>query len=245
LFKKIDKKPFLIVIFLFSFLLASNQFITPKVVNAFKSQTIRRGATGDDVIELQSRLKYIGYFKGKVDGVFGWGTYWSLRNFQSAFGIKVDGIASTQTIKKLQKVTKYTATKPKAKPKSVASSNVPEGYSKNDINLMANAVYGESRGEPYTGQVAVAAVIINRVKSPVFPNSVSGVIYQPGAFTAVADGQINLTPNATAKKAVIDAINGWDPTSGCIYYFNPVTATSKWIWGRPQELTIGQHIFCK
>ena len=110
---------------------------------------------------------------------------------------------------------------------------------------MANAVYGESRGEPYTGQVAVAAVILNRTRHASFPHSVAGVIYQPGAFTAVSDGQINLTPNETAKKAVLDAINGWDPTGNCIYYFNPATATSKWIWSRPQVLTIGHHIFCK
>jgi N-acetylmuramoyl-L-alanine amidase len=237
------KKAIFISIILFAFLLTNNQFIPTNVVKAFKSQTIRKGATGDDVKELQSRLRYIGYFKGKVDGVFGWSTYWALRNFQSAFGLKVDGVASKQTIQKLEKVTKYTAKT--SKPSRVSSSNVPEGYSKNDINLMANAVYGESRGEPFTGQVAVAAVILNRVESPIFPNSVAGVIYQPGAFTAVSDGQINLTPNETAKKAVIDAINGWDPTSGCIYYFNPDTATSKWIWGRPQELTIGHHIFCK
>jgi N-acetylmuramoyl-L-alanine amidase len=109
---------------------------------------------------------------------------------------------------------------------------------------MANAVYGESRGEPYVGQVAVAAVILNRLHSPNFPNSVSGVIFQPGAFTAVADGQIWLTPNKTASKAVQDAVNGWDPTGGAIYYFNPDTATSAWIWSRPQIKTIGKHIFC-
>ncbi|MBW7457326.1 cell wall hydrolase, partial [Paenibacillus sepulcri] len=118
------------------------------------------------------------------------------------------------------------------------------GLSANDLKLMANAVYGESRGEPYVGQVAVAAVILNRVKSPSFPNSISGVIFQPGAFTAVADGQIWLTPNESATKAVNDAINGWDPSGGCTYYFNPETATSKWIWSRPQVKTIGKHIFC-
>ena len=117
--------------------------------------------------------------------------------------------------------------------------------SEQDLNLMANAVYGEARGEPYIGQVAVAAVILNRVESPSFPNTVSGVIFQPGAFTAVADGQIWLTPNETAKQAVRDALNGYDPTDGCIYYFNPETATSKWIWSRPQVKKIGKHIFCK
>lgn len=110
---------------------------------------------------------------------------------------------------------------------------------------MANAVYGEARGEPYIGQVAVAAVILNRLQHPSFPDTVAGVIFQPGAFTAVADGQIWLTPNETARKAVLDAINGWDPSGGAIYYFNPATATSAWIWSRPQIKRIGQHIFCK
>lgn len=119
------------------------------------------------------------------------------------------------------------------------------GFSENDIRLISNAVYGESRGEPYIGQIAVAAVILNRLEDKRFPNTVSGVIFQPGAFTAVADGQIYLTPNAKAKKAVMDAINGTDPTGGCNYYFNPVTATSKWIWSRPQVKKIGKHIFCR
>jgi N-acetylmuramoyl-L-alanine amidase len=110
---------------------------------------------------------------------------------------------------------------------------------------MANAVYGESRGEPYIGQVAVAAVILNRVSNPSFPNTVSGVIFEPGAFTAVSDGQIYLTPNETAKKAVLDAVNGWDPSESALYYFNPDTATSAWIWSRPQIKQIGRHIFCR
>lgn len=109
---------------------------------------------------------------------------------------------------------------------------------------MANAVFGEARGEPYEGQVAVAAVILNRLESPDFPNSISDIIFQPLAFTAVADGQIWLTPNERAKQAVLDAMNGWDPTENALYYFNPKTATSKWIWTRPQIKQIGQHIFC-
>lgn len=248
-----------------------NHYLPKKEVKAFSSQVIRRGSTGEDVRELQSRLQYIGYFKGKVDGVFGWNTYWALRNFQKAFGMPVDGVAGTKVKEKLLKATKYTAstsnppaskpstsnqTKPGTKPIATNMSykpdknkkptvNAPNGYSANDIKLMANAVYGESRGEPYIGQVAVAAVILNRVTSSSFPNSIAGVIYQPGAFTAVADGQINLTPNETAKKAVVDAIGGWDPTTGCIYYYNPKTATNQWIRNRPKILTIGQHIFCK
>ena len=114
-----------------------------------------------------------------------------------------------------------------------------------DIQLMARAINGEARGEPYSGQVAVAAVVLNRVRSSSFPNTVSGVIYQRGAFDVVSDGQINLTPNDTARKAAQDALNGWDPSYGAIYYFNPSTATNKWIWSRPMTVTIGKHRFCK
>ena len=114
-----------------------------------------------------------------------------------------------------------------------------------DLQLMARAINGEARGEPYEGQVAVGAVILNRVKSSKFPNTIAGVIYQSGAYTCVDDGQINLEANSQSKKAAQDAINGWDPTSGCVYYFNPDTATSGWIWSRPQVMTIGKHIFCK
>ncbi|WP_245837393.1 spore cortex-lytic enzyme [Virgibacillus phasianinus] len=232
-------------------------------VYAFTQQVIQQGAVGDDVIELQSRLQYIGYYNGEIDGVFGWGTYWALRNFQYEFGLEVDGLAGLTTRKKLVAVTEYNY---RAAPNKNQSSNtqnskgnsnnnntaatptamnVPQGYSQNDIQLMANAVHGESRGEPYVGQVAVASVILNRVESPTFPNSVSGVIFEPGAFTAVADGQIWLTPDETSKQAVIDAINGWDPSGNALYYFNPATATSDWIWSRPQIKKIGKHIFCK
>lgn len=238
----------------------------PHKVSAFTQQVIQQGAVGDDVIELQSRLQYVGYYHGEIDGVFGWGTYWGLRNFQYEFGLKVDGMAGLTTRKKLVAASKYnytgssntnntkqSANKSKGSTGSNGSKaasaptamNVPEGYSQNDIKLIANAVHGESRGEPYVGQVAVAAVILNRVESPTFPNTVSGVIFEPRAFTAVADGQIWLTPNETSEQAVIDAINGWDPSGNALYYFNPVTATSDWIWSRPQIKKIGKHIFCK
>lgn len=115
----------------------------------------------------------------------------------------------------------------------------------NDVNLLSRLIYGESRGEPYSGQVAVGAVVLNRVKSSSFPNTIAGVIYQSGAFDVVKDGQINLTPDSTAKKAAQDALNGWDPSYGAIYYFNPSTATNKWIWSRPMTVTIGRHRFCK
>jgi N-acetylmuramoyl-L-alanine amidase len=285
-------------------------------VHAFTNQVIQHGAVGEDVIELQSRLQYIGYYNGKIDGVFGWRTYWAVRNFQYEFGLPIDGLVGQDTKAKLVKATKYhknfvnkniekgnrfthyggvdlkkqaapekregqapakpqgqakrqapakpqgqasvnqkartqAPAKPRVQsrknvqPKKPTAVNTPNGFSQNDIKLIANAVYGEARGEPYVGQVAVAAVILNRINSTNFPNTVSGVIFEPGAFTAVADGQIWLTPNETAKKAVIDAINGWDPTGGALYYFNPATAKNAWIWSRPQIKKIGKHIFCK
>lgn len=243
---------------------------------AFSNQVIERGAFGDDVIELQARLQYIGFYTGEIDGKFGYGTYWALRNFQDQYGLPIDGIAGTDTKQKLVSVSKfnrdfvhqniesghkfthYGGTPIKHQVKKTSSGGgggatntattgtgqLPGGYTEKDLQLMANAVYGEARGEPYEGQVAVAAVILNRVEHSDFPNSVSEVIFQPLAFTAVADGQIWLTPNERAKQAVIDALNGWDPTENAIYYFNPDTATSEWIWTRPQIKKIGQHIFC-
>ncbi|WP_425435165.1 spore cortex-lytic enzyme [Oceanobacillus rekensis] len=248
-----------------------------KTVNAFSSQVIQQGAVGDDVIELQSRLQYLGFYNGKIDGVFGWGTYWALRNFQYEFGMEIDGLAGQTTKDKLVSASNYdegyvkeninqgtdfthygggeqkgtpsgentTNTDTESTGGNATAVNVPQGYSQNDIQLMANAVYGEARGEPYEGQVAVAAVILNRIESPTFPNNASGVIFEPRAFTAVADGQIWLEPNDKAREAVIDAINGWDPTGNATYYFNPDTATSDWIWTRPQIKKIGKHIFCK
>ena len=245
--KGIVKVSILFMLIGFSLVISHNQ---TKNVQAFSDQVIQRGASGEDVIELQSRLKYNGFYTGKVDGVFGWDTYWALRNFQEKFGLPVDGLAGEKTKQMLVKSTKYEKSTAKEdgqknKPAKNTGTNVPNGYSQNDVQLMANAVYGESRGEPYIGQVAVAAVILNRVTSPSFPNTVSGVIFEPRAFTAVADGQIYLTPNETAKKAVLDAMNGWDPSENALYYFNPDTATSEWIWSRPQIKKIGKHIFCK
>jgi N-acetylmuramoyl-L-alanine amidase len=213
---------------------------------------LKKGSSGGNVYDLQGRLKFLGFYKGKIDGSYGSRTAASVRRFQSQFGLKVDGVAGSNTVSKLRAATKNYkpgaggggGTQAKSKTK-YTTNHSHRGFSSQDISLMANAVYGEARGEPYTGQVAVAAVILNRIDNAKFPNTISGVIFQPGAFTAVADGQIYLTPNERAKKAVQDAINGWDPTGGCIYYFNPVTATSKWIWSRPQVKKIGKHIFCK
>ncbi|TLS52260.1 spore cortex-lytic enzyme [Paenibacillus antri] len=226
---------------------------------AFSKTTLKYGAVGQDVRELQGRLKFLGYYNGAIDGDFGYSTLKSVKNFQWKFGMKADGIVGDSTKLKLYNATKNwrpgadtgggaTASKPKAESAGAAKQiqqSSHRGFSSNDLKMMANAVYGEARGEPYEGQVAVAAVILNRVDSASFPNTPSGVIFQPGAFTAVADGQIWLTPNESAMKAVQDALNGWDPSDGCLYYFNPVTATSKWIWTRPQYKQIGKHIFCR
>ncbi|ANY69612.1 spore cortex-lytic enzyme [Paenibacillus sp. BIHB 4019] len=233
-----------------------------KTSETFSNATLKVGSSGNDVYELQGRLKHLGYFSGKVDGQFGASTKNAVTWFQWKFGMKADGVVGASTKLKLWEATK--AWKPAAAESSsgqAGSGNTAApskgggggsslskgnklGLSANDLKLMANAVYGESRGEPYEGQIAVAAVILNRLQSTSFPNSISGVIFQPGAFTAVADGQIWLTPNETASRAVMDAINGQDPSNGCLYYFNPETATSKWIWTRPQVKTIGKHIFC-
>lgn len=242
------KKLSLLVIFicLLTFIVPAPD--SPKSVKAFSPQVIQHGAVGDDVIELQSRLQYVGFYNGDIDAVFGWGTYWALRNFQYEFGMKVDGIAGSATKKKLVKASKnYGGARAQGNVQqtNTAAATLPQGFSQNDVQLMANAVYGEARGEPYEGKVAVAAVILNRVQSSTFPNTVSGVIFEPRAFTAVADGQIWMTPDETAKEAVMDAINGWDPSGNATYYFNPDTATSAWIWSRPQIKRIGKHVFAK
>ena len=194
--------------------------------------TSKRGSSGSEVRKIQEKLKRWGYYSGSIDGVYGSGTEAAVKKFQRANGLKADGIAGKATLNAMGI-------------NSSSSSSGTGGSSSNELALLSRVVYSEARGEPYVGQVAVAAIVLNRVSHSSFPNSVAGVVYQSGAFDAVSDGQINLTPDATARKAAQDAINGWDPTNGCIYYFNPSTATSKWIWSRPQVLTIGKHIFCK
>lgn len=216
--------------------------LAPSLTYSFSDRILKVGSSGGDVYELQGRLQYLGYYHGKIDGSFGWQTYSSVRTFQWKFGMKVDGIVGPKTKLMLWKATKQWA------PGTNNQTNVTAGSqaaSSNDITLLARAVYGEARGEPYAGQVAVAAVILNRVDDSRFPNTISGVIFQPGAFTAVDDGQIWLTPNETAYRAARDALNGWDPSGNALYYFNPHTATSSWIWTRPQVVQIGKHIFAR
>jgi N-acetylmuramoyl-L-alanine amidase len=193
------------------------------------------GSRGSEVTQIQTKLKRWGYYSGNVDGIYGSQTLNAVKYFQRKNGLKVDGIAGPATLKAMGIYNSSTS----SSGSSGTSSN------SNNVNLLARLIYGEARGEPYTGQVAVGAVVMNRVKSSSFPNSISGVIYQSGAFDAVSDGQINMSPDSTAKKAAQDAINGWDPSYGAIYYFNPSTATNKWIWSRPMTITIGRHRFCK
>ena len=193
------------------------------------AQVIKQGSTGETVKTIQRKLKNWGYYKGAVDGVFGSQTKEAVRYFQRKNGLTVDGIVGKQTLSALGI--------------STSSSTTSSGYSDADINLLARLIYGEARGESYVGQVAVGAVVLNRIKSASFPNTMSGVIYQRYAFTAVDDGQINLTPNATARKAALDALNGWDPSYGALYYYNPKTATSQWIFSRKTTTTIGNHVF--
>ena len=193
------------------------------------------GFRGEEVRQIQTKLKRWGYYKGNVDGIFGSGTLEAVKWFQRKNGLQVDGIAGKKTLEAMGIFNSS----------SSSNSNSSVATNSNDLNLLARVIYGEARGEPYTGQVAVGAVVLNRVKSSSFPNTIAGVIYQSGAFDVVSDGQINLTPNSTAKKAAQDALNGWDPSYGAIYYFNPSTATNKWIWSRPMTITIGKHRFCK
>ena len=179
--------------------------------------------------QIQQRLKNLGYYKGSIDGILGPQSISAIKKFQADNNLKVDGIVGPVTAAALN---------------VTLSNNEDIDYNNSsDIYLLAKCVYAEARGEPYEGQVAVAAVILNRVANPQFPNTIAGVIYQPWAFTAVNDGQINLEPNQTAYNAARDAMNGWDPTNGCIYYYNPVTATNKWILNRQIVLTIGKHVF--
>lgn len=202
-----------------------------------ETAVLRQGSQGGEVKEVQRRLKQWGYYSGAVDGIFGSGTKKAVIAFQKKNGLTADGIVGKATYAALGMNDSYNALNGNNKP---SSSN---GYSSSDLYLMAKAIYAEGRGESYTGQVAIGAVIMNRLKSPSFPNTISGIIYQKGAFTAVADGQINLEPNQTAYNAARDAMNGWDPTYGALYYYNPAKATSAWIFSRQTVTTIGKHVF--
>jgi len=205
-------------------------------------ETIYYGSSDTKTIkQIQTKLKNWGYYNGEVDGIFGYKTETAVKKFQEKNGLKVDGKVGNQTFAALGMSSSSSGG-------SSSSGSSSSGGSKNeskDVMMLARCINGEARGEPYEGQVAVAAVILNRVEHEEFPDTVSGVIYQSGAFDAVMDGQINLTPSESSIRAAKDALNGWDPTGGAIYYYNPKTATNKWIRTRPIITTIGQHVFCE
>jgi len=196
--------------------------------------SLKQGAKGDAVKTLQTKLRRWGYYSGAVDGVFGAGTKKAVIAFQKKNGLTPDGVVGSATAAALgMQLGSGSA--------SSGSSSAVSGNS--NLYLLARLVYGEARGEPYKGQVAVAAVVLNRVESASFPNSISGVIYQSGAFSVVNDGQINLSPNETAIRAARDALNGYDPTNGCLYYFNPAKSSNQWMHSKPVKLRIGNHSF--
>jgi N-acetylmuramoyl-L-alanine amidase len=211
-------KKWSVITFLFALLVT---FAIQPVQSAEAAPLLARGSKNGDVWDLQYRLQLLGYYTQKLDGVYGYHTAQAVRKFQYRYGLPVDGIVGAKTWSKLKK----------------------NSVNAREMEMLAKLVYSEARGESYVGQVAVAAVVMNRVQSSKFPDSVAGTIFQPGAFTAVDDGQYWLTPNKTAYKAAWDAARGWDPTGGALYYFNPDTATSDWIWTRPQIKKIGKHIF--
>lgn len=236
MFKRLNNRKFLIIIMVVvvGLTVMSSMWIYKKYEKQNETlETLSKyGSRGSEVTQIQTKLKRWGYYTGNVDGIYGTQTVNAVKYFQRKNGLTADGIAGPATLKVMGIMT------------SSSSSSSSSSYNSN-LNLLSRVIYGESRGEPYTGQVAVGAVVMNRVKSSSFPNTISGVVYQSGAFDAVKDGQINLTPDSTARKAAQDALNGWDPSYGAIYYFNPSTATNKWIWSRPMTIIIGKHRFCK
>ena len=198
-------------------------------ISTAEAVTLTLGSRGERVALIQQRLKEWGYYTGDVDGVYGRRTYSAVVAFQRKNGLSADGRVGSKTAKALGV--------------PLTGSISAALYRESELSLLARLVSGEARGEPYVGQVAVAAVVLNRVRSDDFPDTISGVIFQPGAFDAVWDGQFDMTPTDSAVRAARDAMNGWDPTGGCTYYYNPATATNEWIWTRQVQLTIGRHAF--
>lgn len=221
-----ERKKFILAV---AIIFAINIFVIALAQSA-SADLYKKGSTGETVSEIQRRLKNWGYYSGSVDGIYGSQTEKAVRYFQSKNGLSVDGQAGNQTLAALGITPKN----------SGSSGNGQSG----DLYLLARLISAEARGEPYNGQVAVGAVVLNRVDHPSFPNSISGVIYQPGAFSCMDDGQFDQPIAESAYRAARDAMNGYDPSYGAIYYFNPSTATSKWIWSRPLIVQIGQHRFC-
>ncbi|MFR1190156.1 MAG: spore cortex-lytic enzyme [Oscillospiraceae bacterium] len=200
---------------------------------AVEAASYKKGSSGAMVTQIQTKLKSWGYYTGTVDGVYGSGTERAVRAFQQKNGLTVDGKAGTQTLAAMGLSTSGSG-----------NSGGSGGASSSQVDLLARLISAEARDEPYSGQVAVGAVVLNRIKHPSFPNTLSGVIYQSGAFTCISDGQFNQPVAESAYRAARDALNGVDPSGGAIYYFNPSTATSSWIWSRPLITVIGKHRFC-
>jgi len=197
------------------------------------------GARGDRVLEVQRKLRQWDFYDGPLSGVYGPETFEAVRRFQRRHGLKADGVVGQRTAAAMGirldgavRQVRYVQAR-------------GGGGNRGDINMLARLIYGEARGEPYLGKVAVAAVTLNRVRSSLFPNTIAGVIYQPGAFTAVSDGQFYMVPDEEAYRAARDAMNGWDPTGGALYFFNPATSTSRWIWTRRVHMVIGKHRFAR
>ncbi len=227
--------PFIVIVFLYAAFggWIYNSIIGSDMVQEAGAILLKWGSRGEEVKTVQTKLKNWGFYKGNVDGIYGWRTANAVKAFQRKHGLKADGVVGNATAKALGMPTGTTT----AARKSTSRSN--ESYT------LAQCIHGEARGESYIGQVAVGAVILNRVDDSRFPKTIAGVIFQPGAFTAVADGQMFMEPGATALKAANDALNGWDPSGGALYYYNPAKTTNKWIWSRPIIKVIGKHYFCK
>lgn len=220
-----------IIIMAFSVGVFVQAVVTPThSVETAYAAVVKQGNSGKTVKTIQQKLKNWGYYTGKVDGIFGSKTKEAVKRFQRKNKLTADGIVGAKTAAAMGITLS-------------GGGNSSSNYNDSDVYLLARLIYGEARGESYVGQVAVGAVVMNRIKSASFPNTMSGVIYQKYAFTAVSDGQINLTPDATAKKAAQDAMNGWDPSYGALYYYNPAVATSSWIFSRKTTVTIGNHVF--
>lgn len=219
---------------LLSFAILIGVSATVKVKNdSLQAQEVlsRLGSRGDEVRSIQKKLKSLGFFDGAVDGIYGVKTQRAVRQFQKSVGITADGVAGKKTLLYLGL--------------GSGSSSNNGGYSSSDIYLLAKVIAAEARGESYTGQVAVGAVVLNRVDSSSFPDTISGVVYQKGAFSAVTDSNWSVAPDSSARKAAQDAINGWDPSGGALYYYNPAKTSNRWIRSRPVITTIGRHLFCK
>ena len=212
-------------------LFLTNILIITLFQSAAQAATYRQGSTGEAVRTIQTKLKNWGYYTGSVDGIYGSATTEAVRYFQRTNGLTADGVAGPATLRALGMPTGGGRERPSA------AQNA-------EVELLARVISAEARGEPYSGQVAVGAVILNRVEHPSFPSTISGVVYQPGAFTCMVDGQFDEPVADSARRAAQDALNGADPSGGAIYYFNPSTATSSWIWSRPLITTIGNHRFC-